>query len=200
MMVVLYLLVPAAIVSLAIIIAILHMIAPDHWTPIISYAIKNRYTKKKTGAVSLSLGILHGLFSSVLSFTIVIFGIHFIPDIYLRLFVVSILLFVSFYIIINARHEAHENRMPEPIKKTILLTSIIPDPAIVPVILMGLTYGMGFIFNTIYVFIIISGLTLFSITIFLHKILFNKINSLSPQKIDYLVALILLVTVVFVIL
>ncbi|WP_175266731.1 hypothetical protein [Acidiplasma cupricumulans] len=46
MMVVLYLLVPAAIVSLAIIIAILHMIAPDHWTPIISYAIKNRYTKE----------------------------------------------------------------------------------------------------------------------------------------------------------
>ncbi|WP_337859851.1 hypothetical protein [Ferroplasma sp.] len=195
----LYILLPAAIVSLAIVIATLHMIAPDHWTPILSYSIHKKFRSSETGTLSFGLGLIHGIFSAVLSFAIAIFGMYLFPQFYIKVFAVALLIFVATYIVINARHERNKQESKsKEIEKSILLVSIIPDPAIVPVILIAVVYGIHFVYLTLFLFVISSALALLVITLLLSKVLIKKLASFTPEKIDYLVAVILLLTIIFV--
>ena len=104
-MIILYLILPVAVLGLSILIASLHMIAPDHWTPILSYSISKKLKIRKTGFISFSLGLIHGIFSAILSFAIAIIGLYFFPELYLKIFAAALLIFVALYIIMNARHE-----------------------------------------------------------------------------------------------
>jgi hypothetical protein len=198
-MFVLYILLPAAIVSLAILIATLHMVAPDHWTPILSYSLYKKLRSSKTGALSFSLGLIHGIFSALLSFAIVIFGMYFFPLFDIKIFAVALLVFIAVYIVINARHEARkENIKANNVEKSILLVSIIPDPAIVPVILIAVVYGIHFVYLALFLFVISSAIALLAITLLLSKILLKRLATFTPEKIDYIVAVILLLTIIFV--
>ena len=198
-MLALYLLLPVAIVGLSILIAVLHMVAPDHWTPILSYSLHKKFKSKETGVLSFGLGLIHGIFSSILSFAIAILGMYFFPQFDIKIFAVALLVFVAAYIILNARHEekSQESKGNE-IEKSILLVSIIPDPAIVPIILIAVVYGMHFVYITMSLFVLSSALALLLITLVLSKFLMKKLATLTPKKIDYLVAIILLLTTVFV--
>jgi hypothetical protein len=198
-MIFIYILLPVAIVGLSILIALLHMIAPDHWTPILSYSLHKKFKNSETGALSFSLGLIHGIFSSVLSFGIAIFGLYFFPQFDIKIFAAALLIFVATYIILNARHEEKSKDVKSNgIEKSMLLVSIIPDPAIVPIILIAVVYGMHFVYLTLSLFIITSALALLLITLVLSKFLTKKLSTLTPKKIDYLVAIILLLTTVFV--
>ena len=197
-MIELYLILPVAVIGLSILIASLHMIAPDHWTPILSYSISRKLQTRKTGFISFSLGLVHGIFSAMLSFAIAIVGMYFFPELELKLFAISLLVFVALYIILNARHEEKAEKSRE-IEKSILFVSIIPDPAIVPIILIAVVYGMHFVYFTLSVFVVASALALLIVTIALSKILIKRLATLTPKRIDYLVAAILLGTTIFII-
>jgi len=198
-MFIVYILLPVAIVGLSILIAGLHMVAPDHWTPILSYSLQKKLKTSKTGTISFSLGLIHGIFSSILSFAIAILGMYFLPEFYLKIFAVALLVFVALYIILNARHEKKsEDGKGNEIKKSILLVSIIPDPAIVPIILIAVVYGIHFVYITLILFVLASALALLLVTLLLSKFLMKKLATFTPQRIDYLVAIILLFTTLFV--
>ncbi|MEM0140006.1 MAG: hypothetical protein QXZ44_05285, partial [Ferroplasma sp.] len=196
-MLLLYILLPASIVGLSILIAALHMVAPDHWTPILAYAARNKIKTRKTGIISFSLGLIHGIFSAVISLLIVIIGITFFPDFYVKILTVGILVAVVIYIVANANLE--ERKKPDnAINKSILLVSVIPDPAIVPIILIAVIYGMHFVYFTISLFIVTSAVMLLITTIFLSKFMLKRIATFTPKKIDYLVAIVLIATMFFV--
>lgn len=198
-MFIVYILLPVAIVGLSILIAGLHMVAPDHWTPILSYSLQKKLKSSKTGTISFGLGLIHGIFSSILSFAIAILGMYFLPEFYLKIFAVALLIFVALYIILNARHEKEsEDDKGNEIKKSILLVSIIPDPAIVPIILIAVVYGIHFVYITLILFVLASALALLLVTLLLSKFLMKKLATFTPQRIDYLVAIILLFTIIFV--
>lgn len=179
------------------------MVAPDHWTPILSYSIKNNLKREKIGFMSFSLGLIHGIFSSILSFSIAVIGLYFFPDYYVKIFSISLLIFVALYIILNANHEERiENNIEKKgndIEKSILLVSIIPDPAIVPIILIAVVYGMHFVYFTISIFVIASAVSLLLITLLLSKILIKKLSKLTPKKVDYIVSIVLLFTALFIV-
>jgi hypothetical protein len=198
-MIFIYLIMPLMVIGLSILIASLHMVAPDHWTPILSYSIGKKLKLRKTGFISFSLGMIHGVFSAILSFAIAIVGLYFFPELYLKIFAVALLVFVAVYIIINARHEEKIEKNTE-IEKSILLVSVIPDPAIVPIILIAVVYGMHFVYLTLSIFVIVSAVALLLVTIALSRVLIKKLATLTPKRIDYLVAAILLGTTIFVLL
>ncbi len=191
-----YILLPRTILLTIAILAFMHMLAPDHWTPILSYSIKNKVNRKKTGAISLYLGFLHGLFSALLSLLIVFVGIYFFPAYYVRIFSILLLVFIAIYIIINAHFE---NENDKGISRSMLLVSVIPDPAIVPFILLAIIYGISFVYTAVVLFIVISTLSLFIVTIGLSNIIKSKINKITPKNVDYLVSLILLLTAIFIV-
>ncbi len=195
-----YILLPATILLTSAIIGFMHMLAPDHWTPILSYSIKNRIDKKRTGLISLSLGLIHGLFSSLLSLAIVFIGIYFFPGYYVKIFSIFLLIFVAIYIIVKSYFEnkKNQNKKDGDITKSILLVSIIPDPAIVPFILLAIFYGRYFVYITVVLFIIVSALSLFLVTISLSKIIKSKISKITPRNVDYMVSAILLLTALFI--
>ncbi len=198
-MLVIYILLPVAIIGLSVLIAGLHMIAPDHWTPILAYSLKKKFKTRKIGTMSFSLGLIHGIFSSILSFGIAILGMLFLPDFYLKIFAIALLVFVALYIILNARHEKDsKDSKSNEIEKSILLVSIIPDPAIVPIILIAVVYGIHFVYITLILFVLASALALLLVTLLLSKFLIKKLATFTPQKIDYLVAIVLLLTTLFV--
>ncbi len=196
-MIEIYLIFPTMVLGLSVLIATLHMVAPDHWTPILSYSIRKRLKKGKTGFISFGLGMIHGIFSAILSFAIAIIGVHFFPEFYLKIFAVSILIFVAVYIILNANHEENTEKNKD-VEKSILLVSVIPDPAIVPIILIAVSYGIHFVYFTLSIFVIASALALLTVTIALSGVLIKRISMLTPKKIDYLVSIILLGTIIFV--
>ncbi len=191
-----YILLPVTILLTTAILAFMHMLAPDHWTPILSYSLKNKVDRKKTGVISLSLGFLHGLFSALLSLLIVFVGIYFFPAYYVRIFSILLLVFIAIYIIINAHFE---NENDKGISRSMLLVSVIPDPAIVPFILLAIIYGISFVYIAVVLFIVISTLSLFIVTIGLGNIIKSKINKITPKNVDYLVSLILLLTAIFIV-
>ncbi len=195
-----YVLLPVTILLTTAILGFLHMLAPDHWTPILSYSIKNNINKKKTALISISLGLLHGLFSSLLSIAIVFIGIYFFPVYYVKIFSIFLLVAVAIYIIINAHFESIKNgdNKNHDITKSILIVSIIPDPAIVPFILLAIFYGKYFVYITVILFITISSLSLLFATMSLRKIIKNKISKLTPRNVDYMVSFILLLTALYV--
>jgi len=197
-----YVLLPVTILLTTAILGFLHMLAPDHWTPILSYSIKNNINKKKTALISISLGLLHGLFSSLLSLAIVFIGIYFFPVYYVKIFSIFLLVAVAIYIIINAHFESKKNKnnKNDNITKSILLVSVIPDPAIVPFILLAIFYGKYFVYITVILFITISSLSLLFATVSLRKIIKNKISKLTPRNVDYMVSFILLLTALYVVL
>ena len=191
-----YILLPVTILLTTAVLAFMHMLAPDHWTPILSYSLKNKVNRKKTGVISLYLGFLHGLFSALLSLLIVFIGIYFFPTYYVRIFSILLLVFIAIYIIINAHFENENDRS---ISRSMLLVSVIPDPAIVPFILLAIIYGVSFVYTTVVLFIVISTISLFIVTIGLSNIIKSKINKITPKNVDYLVSLILLLTAIFIV-
>ena len=191
-----YILLPVTILLTTAVLAFMHMLAPDHWTPILSYSLKNKVNRKKTGVISLYLGFLHGLFSALLSLLIVFIGIYFFPTYYVRIFSILLLVFIAIYIIINAHFENENDRS---ISRSMLLVSVIPDPAIVPFILLAIIYGVPFVYTTVVLFIVISTISLFIVTIGLSNIIKSKINKITPKNVDYLVSLILLLTAIFIV-
>ncbi|AAT43358.1 hypothetical protein [Picrophilus oshimae] len=190
---ILYLLMPITIISISVIIAVLHMIAPDHWTPILSHSLQKRIKKERVAGISFSLGLLHGIFSSLLSFGIAVLGFYIFPERYVKILAAVILILVIFYIIINAHYESEKTG----INDSILLVSVIPDPAFVPIILIALIYGINFVYFAMIVFILASALALLAVTVPLSRIISKYINKLKPQHIDYIVSIILGITVLF---
>ncbi len=198
-MLMIYTILPVTIIGISILLATMHMVAPDHWTPILSYSARNRLDRRKTGIISLSLGLIHGIFSAIISFLIVIIGITFFPEFYIKILTVGILASVAIYIFLNANLEERKNS-DKTVNRSILLVSIIPDPAIVPIILIATIYGMQFVYVTLLLFVIASATALLCVTLLLSKYLITRIKTFTPKKIDYMVSLILIGTMLFVLL
>lgn len=184
----------AYIVLLAIVLASLHMVAPDHWVPISVLSSKRGYSQLKSSAMSLGIGISHGIISAALAFAVAFLGFNLLGSGLLNDAAIILLVSVSIYIFINALRERDERRT---IENSSLTVSFFPDPAFLPILLLAI--GKGYFFSGIVslVFIVVSGAMLLLVVFVFRKSLFSRMKNMEPTHIDYVVVLVLLLTALF---
>jgi hypothetical protein len=171
------------------------MLAPDHWVPIAVASYRRRFSRSRTYLLAAAIGLGHGISSAVLSLAIAIIGELFFPVYYVNLFAVLLLVFVAVYVVIKAVRETGEGTKVESVS---VLVSVIPDPALVPFILLASGFGILYSFTLISAFVI-AAIVSVTIVVYLASIGLSKaLAKVRPQYVDYLVALALLLVAAFI--
>lgn len=183
------------IIVLALALASLHMIAPDHWIPFSVLSSKRGYTLGKSLSLSSGIGFAHGALSVLVSLLVAFAGLAFLDPQEIKIGAVALLVAVSIYMVINAIREENGN---ENIENTSILVSVVPDPAFLPIALVAVAYGNLFLGLLSLVFILASGIALLSVVYIARGSIFRKLEKLKPTTVDYVVVAVLLLTALFV--
>ena len=108
------------ILSAAMVFAVLHMVAPDHWIPLTLVSKKFNYSSSKTYETALLIGILHSASSVVLAVVAYYLGELLVRDslYFLYLSSVILLIIVGIYFIFNGYFEGQLLNLPLDIRGT----------------------------------------------------------------------------------
>lgn len=186
---------PGVLLGVVATLSVLHMLAPDHWVPITVVSHRRNYTKPRTYLLASGIGLGHGASSAVLSLVIAEIGAFFFPTYYVNLFAIFLLLIVALYIIVHAVKEARAETKVEGVS---VLVSVIPDPALVPFILMAQGFGVVYTGVMLGAFTV-AAIAAVTLVVFLAtKGLSRALSRVRPQHVDYLVALALILVAAFV--
>jgi hypothetical protein len=183
------------LIFISIILASLHMIAPDHWLPITILASKRKYNSSRTGVISLIIGFSHGAISLALSLLVAYAGIDIFGVRDVKIGSIILLIIVSVYIFINT---VKERKISENVENSSLVVSFLPDPAFLPIILLAISEGTLFTGLLGLLFVIVSGFSLFTVVLLVQKSIIKKIENLEPVIVDYVVIIVLLLTAAFI--
>ena len=173
----------------------IHMVAPDHWIPLAVSSHRNRLAKSRTYLLASAIGLGHGLSSAVLSLVIAAVGSLFFPAHYVDLFAVALLLVIGLYVIVKATREAREGSKAESVS---LLVSVIPDPALVPFILVADGFGVTYTYLMIGAFVVAAVASLVLVVFLATMGLSRALSRVRPEYVDYLVGLALVLVAVFI--
>ena len=182
------------ILLLAVLLASLHMIAPDHWIPISVLSSKRSYSQTKSSVLSAAIGSTHGTISAMLAFAVAFAGFKLLNSKLLNYLAILLLVAVSIYLFVNALQERGEKKNVE---NSSLTVSFFPDPAFLPILLLAIEKGYLFSFFVSLVFIALSGISLSLVVYLFRKSIFSRIKDLDPVKVDYVVVVVLLLTALF---
>lgn len=166
-------------------ISALHMMAPDHWVPVTLVSYRNRLTRRRTYFLAMLVGLTHGVSSVILSFVIAAIGSLFLPDAYIRLFSVLLLVAIAAYIILKSIRESRECA---GIENASLLVSVIPDPALVPFILIAGTFGAAYSYFMMAAFVVAASISLLVVVVLSLRGLEKALAGIKPQTVDAVVA------------
>ncbi|MCL4480512.1 MAG: hypothetical protein M1113_03385 [Candidatus Thermoplasmatota archaeon] len=183
------------LVFITLILAILHMLAPDHWIPLSILSAKRKYSNGRTAYYGFAIGTVHGILSSALALVIAFLGISFLGYGKIKIASIVLLAAVCVYILLNAFKERKAERNVE---NTSLLVSIIPDPAFLPIILSSAIFGYFFISFISVLFVVAGGLSLLVVTLLAHKGMLKSLEKVRPDNVDYVVVAVLLLTALFI--
>lgn len=166
-------------------ISALHMIAPDHWVPVTVVSYRSRLSRRRTYFLAILVGLTHGVSSVILSSVIAAIGSLFLPDAYIRLFSVLLLAAIAAYILFNSIRESRESA---GIESASLLVSVIPDPALVPFILIAGTFGAVYSYFMMAAFVVAASISLLVVVILSMRGLERALAGIKPQTVDVVVA------------
>lgn len=182
-------------ILVAVVIAFLHMIAPDHWLPLTALSVKRGYNSRKIKAISAILGFLHGSTSVLLSLFILFLGIDLFGVGKLKEISLIVLVAVAIYIVVNS---TREGKSSSKIENTSLLVSIFPDPAFLPIIIVSDKFGTVYISVISFAFILTSILSLMLVLIVVMAGISDRASKINPVTVDRIVALALALTAVYI--
>ena len=186
---------PSILLGVVIALSALHMVAPDHWVPLTVTSHRNQLTKSRTYLLAFAIGMGHGVSSAALSLVIALVGSLFFPAYYVTLFAVVILLVIASYILVKA---ARESKAGTKVGSVSMVVSVIPDPALVPFILVANGFGAAYTFAVLVGFIAAAVASLVLVTFLATMGLSKALSKVRPQYVDYLVALALAMVAVFI--
>ncbi len=186
---------PSLLLGVVVALSALHMLAPDHWVPVTVAAHRNSFTRARTRVLASAIGLTHGVTSAALSLAIAEVGSLFFPTRYADLFAVLLLLIIALYIVVNAMREA---KMGKGVESTSMLVSVIPDPALVPFILVAQTFGDAYTYLMLSAFVIAAVASLTVVVHFATVGLTKALVKVRPQLVDYIVALVLVSVAAFI--
>ena len=185
------------ILSVAALIAIFHMIAPDHWLPLTVISEAKRFSSLKKYSFTAVIAFLHGAFSSAVALAFLYAGLVFLGRYVKDLTIFGLVLLVAAgtYFIINGYMEKNSSRVAG---NASLAVGTFPDLAIVPLLLSAPTlsaYQIALIITSF----ILAGIASLTAVVFSASFLTDfALKRLKPAYFDYAVGLTLLVTAVLV--
>ncbi len=191
----------AIILAIAILVAALHMVAPDHWVPLIVVADRTHLQRKRVYGMAGFLGILHAGTSATVALLVLYVGLILIHGYvsYLNAASIALLIVVGLYFAITGYRENESEIKPDRISTaTLLSVSIFPDFALVPILLSAVSLTSLEIGVIILSFALASAVSLI-IMVFGVSLGFSKaIEKMPPKYIDYIISVILWFTALFV--
>jgi hypothetical protein len=191
------------ILSAAIVLAVLHMVAPDHWIPLTVVSKKFNYSSSKTYETALLIGILHSAASVTLAVVAYFIGELLVKNSlhFLYLSSVILLIIVGIYFIVNGYFEDFEDPESSTIStKSILTVSIFPDFAFIPIMLAASTLPLIQVSAVIMAFILLTCITVVIMTVGASKGFSRTMEKVPPRYIDYIIGAILFLTATIIIL
>jgi hypothetical protein len=186
---------PSLLLGVVIALSAIHMVAPDHWVPLTVTSQRKRHPRSRTLLLASAIGLGHGVSSALLSLVIAAVGSLFFPAYYVNLFAVALLLVIGFYIIAKARREAGEGTKVGDVS---LLVSVIPDPALVPFILVANGFGVTYTYLMLGAFVAAAVASLVLISLLATIGLAKALSKVRPEYVDYLVGLALVLVAGFI--
>lgn len=175
----------------------LHMLAPDHWVPLMVVARKLNYTSRKTVASALAMGSLHAITSETVAGIALIVGIFLVGNFLHYLDIASIILLVAvgIYFILNGYTEKNpENGYSTSSIRSILGISAFPDLALVPIMLASSPLPATSVLIVLVAFILVSSFSLAVMVYGAVKGFSRAMETVPPRYIDYVMGAVLFVT------
>jgi putative Mn2+ efflux pump MntP len=180
-----------------IVLATVHMIAPDHWLPITAISSIRKFSNARRSIYGFLLGTVHAITSAALAVAALTFGI-FVTKNYLSYLYdagVILLVVVGLYFISNGLLEKRKPRGVEVISSSSALTvSIFPDFALIPILIAGASLQALEMEIMITVFVLISAFSLSVVVLVTSTGISRAIGNLPPRYMDYVMGTILIIT------
>ena len=175
----------------------LHMIAPDHWVPLMVVSRKMNYSRGKTYVNGAALGGLHAITSEALAGIALVVGVFLVKSFlhYLEIASIALLVIVGIYFIYNGYTEENpEEGYTSSSVKSIIAISAFPDFALIPVMLAASPLPYQDIVVVLSAFILISALSLTVMVMAAAKGISKALENLHPRYIDYIMGIVLFIT------
>ena len=182
--------------STVILVAFFHMIAPDHWIPLLIISKTRNYTARTKYSTAVLLGIGHSGSSVLIAVAVLFVGAEILKiSVHLLTYISIILMFIiAAYFIINGVRESRENS-GGLMAKSALAVSIFPDLAFLPIFIAAFGMSAGGITYIILVFIAVTTGTLTAVVFVTSNIPgTDRLKQLPGPYTDYLIGLILIIT------
>ena len=182
----------------AIAVAGLHMVAPDHWVPLITVSIGRNYSRRRKYEMAAAIGLGHSSSSALIAVVALSAGLTFLGPFISDLFYVSEALLVIigiYFVLIGYREGGHEGSPGTG--NSLLLVSIFPDLALMPILLSGAGLPLYQISAILLSFIAATVLSLALIIGFSGSQIGLRLSRLKPNRMDYAVAAMLFGTALF---
>ncbi len=175
----------------------LHMIAPDHWVPLMIVSRKMNYSQRRTNISAAALGSLHAITSEALAGIALVVGAFLVKSFlhYLELASIILLVIVGVYFVVNGYTEENpEAGYNSSSLKSILAISAFPDFALVPVMLAAASLSIPSISIVLISFVLVSALSLSLMVFTAEKGVSKALERIPPRFIDYIMGLVLFIT------
>jgi len=180
-----------------VLLAALHMIAPDHWIPISTISSIRKFSNLKKIVISILLGVLHASTSVAVAAVALAIGLV-ITKSYLSYMYDAgevLLVIVGLYFILNGLIERKKSQKVEALSTNSALTvSIFPDVALVPILISATPLGFSEISILIIAFVSVSALSLSVIVLVASIGITSAVEKLEPRVIDYVMGIVLFIT------
>lgn len=181
----------------AVAIGVLHMLAPDHWVPLMAVSSSMKYSRRRTYLTAALLGLLHAGASVAVALLALLLGVFLVGGYLSYLFYGGevILLAVGIYFIVGGFLEK-----PGPGKVkfasvgSLLSVSIFPDLAVLPILLTGVDLGKAALGIIMLSFTLVSVISLSVMSAAASMGLTRGLQRVPPRFIDYIMGAILIGT------
>lgn len=185
------------IIGTVLILGSLHMMAPDHWVPLMIVSRKLSYSSRKTYVSAAALGGLHALTSEAVAGIALVVGIYMVKSFlhYLELASIILLVIVGIYFIVNGYMEENPDvSYSSSSIRTIISISAFPDFALIPIMLAGSTLSTFSISEVLVTFVLISAFSLVVMVYGAVKGFSKALEKLPPRYVDYIMGTVLFIT------
>ncbi|MEM3243878.1 MAG: hypothetical protein QXW72_05825 [Conexivisphaerales archaeon] len=181
------------ITAVAVLIAVFHMVAPDHWLPITVISETRRFSRAKKYSITALIALLHGVLSSAIAMAVLYVGLVFLSKFvqYITFTGLILLLIVGAYFVINGFMERNSGSFAG---NTSLAVGVLPDFAIMPLLLSGSALSLYQIGLIVTIFISAGIASLLAVVTVASFATGFALRRLSPAYFDYIIGIILFVT------
>ncbi|MEM3675428.1 MAG: hypothetical protein QXV22_00045 [Thermoplasmataceae archaeon] len=191
-----------ALLGVSIVLAALHMLAPDHWVPLFAASKRRNYTTTRTVATAGTIGLLHGGTSTAIGLLAVFIGLYLVQAFALYLKIVSsfLLAAIGIYFIASGYLEGFDSGSPGSASlSSVLAVSIFPDLSFFPILLSAANLPAVSIASIVIAFVVASALSIICVVYLAWKGISGVMAKVNPRTYDYIISAMLFATIPFVI-